>query len=227
MYYKQINIILIFIIIIGIVIFFSLSEKFRYEINGCSSDTCVICLDDLTPDTTVHPCTQSELHCFHKVCIDDLVKSGGKDCPICRSPLKPEFLPIPQQPTIPQQRIQNVEIPFVFQGQRYPVPDINFRDSITNAQQEEIIRQRIQNDPNFFNLVEILETIASRQYLLETLNELNLFNDLSIIIGIPNVRYMLYDPQNQTIPNFFRHTYRPGRSVVYFDQDDYDRVFGL
>ncbi len=87
--------ILLLIFILICMFFLSFTEEYRYQtyIEGCTSDTCAICLEELTPETIVHPCTQSESHCFHRDCITNWVKAGGIDCPICRSPLKSEFLP--------------------------------------------------------------------------------------------------------------------------------------
>ena len=53
---------------------------------------CSICLDELKHSTLIQPCSHSNLHTFHLECIQSLIKNNFNRCPICKSPLKKEYL---------------------------------------------------------------------------------------------------------------------------------------
>ena len=68
---------------------------------------CSICLDDIKELKVIHGCKQSELHTFHLECIQSLVKNNFKNCPMCKSELKNEYLNVNEDEEKAINRLQN------------------------------------------------------------------------------------------------------------------------
>ncbi len=76
-------------------------EPYRYFQNNdeCLDNECLICLSEFTEENQpVHPCSNSEKHCYHYGCVKQWIDMGKTDCPYCKQPIKQSFLDELRQP---------------------------------------------------------------------------------------------------------------------------------
>ncbi len=198
-----------------------------------TTNICSLCLDELSDkNDIVKPCSYSELHYYHKECINKLKNCGfsiSEKCPLCKNMLKKEYLS--QSDIINHPSLHPLWASFAFSMEEEN--EILSCIKNNNYTKFDELRKRSRVPSSKFNYSNYLENSIFKQLLvkheLERLTDLS--NDIAYYPNDLDIVYSVYNNQNQIAINLINNQrFNPkfsDRTMLYIELKDYPEVFNV